>query len=77
MLNDGECEPIVMPYYDGIGYSSYFALSAYRDEIPLAAKEVQEEQWDGLEKSIIATLAKDVVIGVRNAKVEMIVEMEF
>ncbi|MCL2033119.1 MAG: hypothetical protein FWG94_00140 [Oscillospiraceae bacterium] len=77
LMDDGEYERIYIPYipnYDMIGMSCYFSLSAYQNDIP---KTIKEEQWDGLEKSIIANLAKDIIIGVRNNKVEMIVTIEF
>ncbi|MCL2003092.1 MAG: hypothetical protein FWG72_03680 [Oscillospiraceae bacterium] len=79
LVDGGGHDPIYVPYYDSIGMATYFSLSAYRDainETPYASAEEKQEQWDGLEKSIIATLAKDVVIGVRSSKVEMIVAIE-
>ncbi|MCL2108444.1 MAG: hypothetical protein FWH20_03750 [Oscillospiraceae bacterium] len=77
LTNDCGYEAIHAPYYDGLGMNAYFSLSAYRDQISQYTKEEQEIQWDGLEKSIIANLAKDVIIGVRNSKAEMIVIVEF
>jgi len=77
LMDDEEHEQIYIPYipnYDMIGMVCYFSLSAYQNDIP---KTTKEEQWDGLEKSIIANLAKDIIIGVRNNKVEMIVIIEF
>ena len=76
LSGDGAFDQIVVPYYD-FGITEilpYFSLSAYQDEMN---KTAVKEQWDELEKSIIASLAKDVVIGVRNSKVEMIIVMEF
>ena len=35
------------------------------------------EEWDQLEKSIVAKLADDVVVGVRGKKVEIIIKKEF
>ena len=58
----------------GMGMTAYFSLSAFQDERPY---KPDDEQWDGLEKSIIATLAKDMVIGVRNKRVEMIAVIDF
>ena len=77
LIHESGYEPIVIPQYDGMELTPYFALSVYREAIPNAPKEDQSELWDGLEKSIIATLAKDVVIGVKSNKVEMIVLAEF
>lgn len=36
-----------------------------------------EEEWDQLEKSIVAKLADDVIVGVRGRKVEIIIKKEF
>lgn len=61
-------------YWYGENMTAYFLLSAFKDEQPI---EPDDEHWDGLEKSIIATLAKDMAIGVRNKRVEMIAVIEF
>jgi len=79
LMNNGEYVQIPEPYWEGIGVglvgmTPYFSLMTYQNEMPVKAKE---EQWDGLEKSIIATLARDVVIGVRNKKVEMVAVISF
>jgi hypothetical protein len=63
-----------IPHLYGVDMMPYFSLSAFQDERPI---KPDDEQWDGLEKSIIATLAKDMVIGVRNNKVEMIAVIDF
>ena len=77
VMESCDYEQLIVPTYDSMGLMPYFVLSSYRDEIPKLAKEEQDEMWDGLEKSIIATLAKDVIIGVRSSKVEMVVLAEF
>ena len=74
LLDDYEFERIYIPDYDCLGIVSYFSLTSYQNGI---LKTLGEDQWDGLEKSIIANLAKDVIIGVRNSKTEMIVVVEF
>jgi len=63
-----------IPHLYGMDMTPYFSLSSFQDERP---KKPDDEQWDGLEKSIIATLAKDMVIGVRNKRVEMIAIIDF
>jgi hypothetical protein len=63
-----------IPHLYGIDMTPYFSMSAFQDERP---KKPDDEQWDGLEKSIIATLAKDMVIGVKNRRVEMIAVIDF
>jgi len=80
MTGDNEYVPIPgihysdIPHLYGMDMTAYFTLSAFQEERP---KNPDDEQWDGLEKSIIATLAKDMVIGVRNNKVEMIAIIDF
>ncbi|MDR2570380.1 MAG: hypothetical protein LBD23_08810 [Oscillospiraceae bacterium] len=73
IMEEQEYDRTYIPYYDNMGEMSFFALSSYNNEHP---KE-PEERWDGLEKSIIATLAKDVSIGVRLGVVEMTTVIEF
>jgi len=63
-----------IPHLYGVDMMPYFSLTAFHDERP---GKPDDEQWDGLEKSIIATLAKEMIIGVRNKKVEMIAIIEF
>jgi hypothetical protein len=77
LIGNCEYERVYVPYYDGLGLTSYFSLTAYMENINETPLKSKEEQWDGLEKSIITTLTRDLVIGVRNRKVEMIAVIEF
>jgi len=63
-----------IPHLYGVDMTAYFSLSAFQEERP---EKPDDEQWDGLEKSIIATLAKEMIIGVRNKKIEIIAVIEF
>ena len=83
LMDTGEILQISAPYGDdtgmatywaGMGMTAYFSLSSYQNEV---SQKAEKEDWDDLEKSIIASLAKDVVIGVRASKVEMIAVIEF
>lgn len=83
LMDIGECSRLSVPhgddtgmatYWEGMGMTAYFSLAAYQNEMP---EKNPKEDWDELEKSIIAKLAKDVVIGVKNKKVEMITIIEF
>ncbi len=56
------------PYY----YSNAWALSQYKE----TAKE-DENAWDELERSIIANLADDVVVGIKGKKVDIVVKKDF
>ena len=59
------------------GMSSDFALSwslaQYRNTLDEARTDdtIAEEAWDELEKSVVASLAKDVTVGVKKGTVEM------
>lgn len=37
----------------------------------------KEEEWDQLEKSIVAKLADNVIVGVMGKKVDIIIKKEF
>jgi len=52
----------------------YFSMAHYRNLLPA---ELKENQWDGLEQSIIASIATDVVVGVRNNRVEVMAVIDF
>jgi hypothetical protein len=65
----------IMPLYSGMGgMTTYFSLSSYQSEMSKTAKK---EDWNDQKKSIIAALAKDMVIGVKNKNVEMIAVIDF
>ncbi|MBR5231474.1 MAG: hypothetical protein IKW00_04430 [Clostridia bacterium] len=40
-------------------------------------RKADDKEWDQLEKSIVAKLADDVIVGVRGRKVEIIIKKEF
>lgn len=72
-----------MPYYDFIGMGIMgemptagvpvmWSLSNYRDSLDEAPQsDDTQEAADELEKSIVASLAKDVIVGIRRDKVDM------
>lgn len=55
-------------------YACLWTLSQYKEVAP---QEKVKNEWDGLEKSIIANFADDVSIGVRSGKLEMTVTKLF
>lgn len=55
----------------GHHYSQSWSLESYR------RRAARREEWDELEKSIIANLADDVLVGVLNNKVDIIVKKNF
>lgn len=83
MLIDYEKNVAEMPataafYHDGMGANPYFPISSWSLENYRAkAKSEQGEKWDELEKSIIANIADDVLVGIEGKKVEIIVKKSF
>ncbi len=68
----------------GAGFSTdglvpIWTLETYREELDRArAKSLEaEEAWDELEKSIVASLADDVVVGVKGDRIEMVIAKDF
>lgn len=57
-----------------VDYSYVWSMSNYMDSD--AAKN-DDANWDGMEKSIIANFSDDVIIGVRNNSLDMIVKKTF
>lgn len=72
-----------MPYYDFMGMGimgemptagipMVWSLSSYRDSLEDSSEsEDKQEAADELEKSIVASLAKDVIVGIRRDKVDL------
>lgn len=64
--------------YDIAGsfYSHMWTLEQYLSQQRDKGADNSEE-WDQLEKSIVAKLANDVIVGVRGSKVEIVIKKEF
>lgn len=82
-LNNGYADGNFMPMdammatarYDiGTSYSYYWSLGQYRTYVNEGKKT---EEWDELEKSVIASLADDVIVGVKGKQVDIIVVKSF
>lgn len=56
------------------GYSQMWRMSMYLDNLPA---EDRLAAWDGMEKSIILNFADDVMVGVRDSQVEIVVKKKF
>ena len=52
-------------------YSTAWSLANYKEQTN------EKEEWDELEKSIIAKLADDVVVGITGKKIDVIVKKKF
>ena len=59
-------------FADPIGYTSEWSLALYRENA-----KTDKEAWDELEKSIIANLADDVIVGIIGGKVEIVAVKNF
>ena len=55
------------------GSASIWSLSSYRENLQDESNYRETENWDELEKSIIANIADDVTVGIDNDCVEMII----
>lgn len=60
-------------YTDDMSWSLANYRNAFDDEV----QQKQKEAWDELEKSIIANLADDVIVGVRGGKIDIVVKKKF
>lgn len=83
MLLSSDDYPIYpcVPEFDGytlsdIHYTYAWSLDYYVNQQKLKDTEGGND-WDELEKSIVANLADDVIVGVRGKKVEIIIKKEF
>ena len=69
------------PYSDwtmGLTYKTetpFWSLTDYKTNI--AQKKKYTEQWDELEKSIIANLADDVLVGIINGHIDIVIKKKF
>lgn len=76
--DEGYFAPEYLIGYDStdVSYTYAWTLEHYIEQQKNKAQST-EEAWDQLEKSIVAKLADDVVVGVRGKKVEIIIKKEF
>lgn len=55
-------------------YSNAWSLKNYRDNLEA---QKHKEEWDELEKSVIANIADDVIVGIIGKKVDIIIKKNF
>ena len=60
-------------YYNQIDFSCIWSLNNYKT----TCEKADEDGWDELEKSIIANLADDVIVGVKGKKANIVVVKKF
>ena len=61
-------------YSEGVDYAYLWGLEEYRS---LVKREAQAEAWDELEKSVIASAADDVIVGVKGKCAEIVIVKKF
>ena len=59
---------------EGMDYSYLWSLEEYRGRV---ARDTQNEEWDELEKSVIASVADDVIVGVKGRRADIIIVKKF
>jgi hypothetical protein len=85
LLSMAETDPMVMPpvmdryYIDSLSEAmlSTWSLEGYRMEIQQAEETKRKECWDELEKSIVANLADDVIVGIDGREVNIVIKKKF
>ena len=60
--------------YSGMDYACLWSLEQYRGAVK---REEKTEEWDELEKSVIASVADDVIVGVKGKRADIIVIKKF
>ena len=69
-----QCCYMTAEYVNCLDYTQMWSLEQYRETI---RKENRSEDWDELEKSIIASLADDVIVGVKGRNAHIIIIKKF
>ena len=59
-------------YSEGVDYSYLWSLEQYRSTV-----EKEGDAWDELEKSVIAAVADDVIVGVKGKRAEITIVKKF
>ena len=63
-----------MYHYSGMDYACLWSLEQYRSNVK---KEKKTDAWDELEKSVIASVADDIIVGVQGKRADIIVVKKF
>ena len=59
--------------YDNVNYSYLWSLQQYKNTV----SQEESEAWDELEKSVIASVADDVIVGVKGKCAEIVIVKDF
>lgn len=60
-------------YSEGVDYAYLWSLKQYKNSV----NKEQTEAWDELEKSVIASVADDVTVGVKGKTVDIVITKKF
>ena len=85
LLSMAETDPVSMAsvvdtcYVDSIGETMFstWSLERYRMELQQTEETERKEDWDELEKSIVANLADDVIVGINRREVDIVIKKKF
>ena len=74
-------DPMISPagrfgFSSNIDFSQIWSLKQYQEKVQENA-EIETEAWDEIEKSIIAKLADDVIVGIKGKTVNIIIKKKF
>ena len=61
-------------FSDGVDYSYLWTLEQYRSTVN---KDEQAEEWDELEKSVIASVADDIIVGIKGNQADIVIIKSF
>ena len=61
-------------YSEGVNYSYLWTLEQYRSTVK---KDEDTTEWDELEKSVIASVADDVIVGIQGKRADIIIVKKF
>ena len=64
---------ISMGYGECVDYAYLWSLKQYKNSVSIE----QKEEWDELEKSVIASVADDVTVGVKGKTVDIVITKKF
>ena len=72
--NPAESFYVSTEYYSQMDYSRFWSLDQYRSSVK---KDKQSEAWDEIEKSVLASVADDVIVGVKGTQADIIIVKKF
>ena len=65
---------MMVGYGDDVDYAYLWSLEQYRSFVN---KDEQAEAWDELEKSVIASVADDIIVGVKGKQADIVIVKKF